>query len=227
MAAVYFAAGRLALMLAIPPGYATAVWPAAGLALAGVLWRGPSVMPGILAGSFLVNIGTSLDSTNAWTILRSTLLAISVGGGAAWQANVGARLVRRYVGFPNSLAELPDVIRFLLLGGPVSCLVSASWGVLSLWSGGILAAENTLFNWFTWWVGDTIGAMIFAPLALIWLTGPRQGSARRRMALSLPLGVTFALAVALFIFASAADQNRILAEFRRRTEVLTHELQKD
>jgi hypothetical protein len=36
VAAVYFIAGRAALLLAIPPGYATAIWPAAGLASAAV-----------------------------------------------------------------------------------------------------------------------------------------------------------------------------------------------
>ena len=32
MAAAYYAVGRLGLLLAIPPGYATAVWPASGIA---------------------------------------------------------------------------------------------------------------------------------------------------------------------------------------------------
>ena len=34
VAAAYFITGRLGLLLAIPPGYATAVWPASGIALA-------------------------------------------------------------------------------------------------------------------------------------------------------------------------------------------------
>jgi len=38
MAAAYYVVGRLGLLLAIPPGYATAVWPASGIALAGVLY---------------------------------------------------------------------------------------------------------------------------------------------------------------------------------------------
>lgn len=31
-ALAYFVLGRLALFLALPPGYATAIWPAAGFA---------------------------------------------------------------------------------------------------------------------------------------------------------------------------------------------------
>ena len=37
LAAAYFVAGKLALLLAIPPGYASPVWPSAGIALAGLL----------------------------------------------------------------------------------------------------------------------------------------------------------------------------------------------
>ena len=33
IAAAYYVVGRLGLLLAIPPGYATAVWPASGIAL--------------------------------------------------------------------------------------------------------------------------------------------------------------------------------------------------
>ena len=54
MASAYAVIGRLSLLLAIPPGYATAIWPPAGLALAGVLTMGRRVWPGIFLGSFLV-----------------------------------------------------------------------------------------------------------------------------------------------------------------------------
>ena len=53
-AAAYYVVGRLGLLLAEPPGYAIAVWPAAGVALAGILVCGYRLWPGILLGSFLV-----------------------------------------------------------------------------------------------------------------------------------------------------------------------------
>lgn len=90
MAAVYYSSERLALLLAIPPGYATAVWPAAGFALAGVLLEGYRIWPGILVGSLLVNLWTSFDATTSATILKSVLIAASLGGGAALEAIIGA-----------------------------------------------------------------------------------------------------------------------------------------
>jgi integral membrane sensor domain MASE1 len=50
IAAAYYALGRLSLLLAIPPGYATAVWPASGIALAATLLRSYRVWPGIFLG---------------------------------------------------------------------------------------------------------------------------------------------------------------------------------
>ena len=61
-AAAYCITGKLGLLLAIPPGYATAIWPPSGIALAATLMYGYSVWPGIVLGSILVNIGTALET---------------------------------------------------------------------------------------------------------------------------------------------------------------------
>ena len=56
IALLYFVAARLSLALAIPPGYATAVWPPSGIALAAALIFGSRVWPGIWLGAALANI---------------------------------------------------------------------------------------------------------------------------------------------------------------------------
>ena len=58
LAAAYFVTGRLGLLAAIPPGYATVVWPPSGIALAALLLYGPSLWPGVVLGSFAVNVAT-------------------------------------------------------------------------------------------------------------------------------------------------------------------------
>src|SRR5436305_5313079 len=84
-AAIYFVAGKLSLLLAIPPGYATAVWPAAGLALGCLLLFGDWVWPGVVIGSFLVNFWTSLDTASFGAIIRSVVVPALIGSGAALQ----------------------------------------------------------------------------------------------------------------------------------------------
>lgn len=224
MAVVYFAAGRIALLLAIPPGYATAVWPAAGLALAGVLLFGYRLSVGVLLGSFLTNIWTSFDSSSPASMLRSMLIPAGIGMGAALQAMLGGLLVRRFVGQHDPLNGEMKVVKLLALGGPVSCLVNATVGVSVLLATGAIGGSNYLFSWFTWWVGDSIGAMIFAPLALIWAPRPHQWPLRRQALITLPLCLSFSLMVVLFVEASGWEQKRAELDFAQRADIMVQML---
>src|ERR1043165_7795673 len=123
LAGCYYGVGRLSLLLAIPPGYATAFWPPSGIALAGLLLCGYRAWPGVLVGSFLVNVGTAFDPGSIEAALLAVALPLSIATGATLQAVVGALLVQRYVGFPNPLNQEQDVARLLLLAGPISCLI--------------------------------------------------------------------------------------------------------
>src|SRR5256885_4857744 len=94
-AAIYFVTGKLALFLAIPPGYATAVWPAAGLPLGCLLLFGNRAWPGVIIGSFLVNFWTSLDTATFGAIVKSGAVPAFIGGPAALAAASGAALCGR------------------------------------------------------------------------------------------------------------------------------------
>jgi PAS domain S-box-containing protein len=224
IATAYCVIGRLSLLLAIPPGYASAIWPPAGIALTGVLLCGFRVWPGIVLGSFLANIWTAIDTTSVPALLASAGLTTSIGLGAALQALLGAYLVRRFVGFPSALDRDRDIAKFLVLGGPISCLVSATWGVTSLLLGGVIPRTNYLFNWWTWWVGDTIGALTVTQLILVWTAEPRQVWRRRRLSVALPLAITFAVVIIFFVQVRAWEQDRFKLEFEQRAGILAHTL---
>src|SRR5712692_5226450 len=192
LAAAYFLVGKLMLLLAIPPGYATATWPASGIALAGVLHWGYRVWPGIALGSFLVNVWTSFDSAQPFTAVA---LPASIGAGAALQAVVGAWLVRRFLGFPTALNDEKVIGKFLFLAGPVSCLVSATVGVGSLVLWGTVPRLGVAFSWLTWWVGDTIGVLIVTPLLFLWMAESRASWRRRRVSVAVPLISALALSI--------------------------------
>ena len=70
VAAAYFVAARLSLALAIPPGYATAVWPPSGIALAAALLLGGRIWPGIWLGAALANV--MVESSLASALLIAT-----------------------------------------------------------------------------------------------------------------------------------------------------------
>ena len=93
-AITYFISGKLGLLLAIPPGFASAVWPAAGVALACILLLIPSsAVIGIGLGSFLLNLSVS---TNWFTSLslQSTLIPLGISFGAMLQALAGFYLFK-------------------------------------------------------------------------------------------------------------------------------------
>jgi CHASE1-domain containing sensor protein len=201
------------------------VWPASGVALAGTLLFGYRVWPGILLGSFLTNLPTSLDTTSTASILNTAALAASIGVGASLQAIVGAFLIRRFTQYPIEFVGARDIIKFLLLGGPVSCLVNATWGVTSLLLGGVIQPVDYLSHWWTWWVGDAIGVITFTPLILIWAAKPAVFSQGRQV--SLPLCLAFTLVVIFFIYTNAWEQDRVKLEFKRRADQLAQQLQEN
>ncbi|SOE17128.1 PAS domain S-box-containing protein [Hoeflea halophila] len=168
VAALYFISGRLGLFLAVPPGYATIIWPASGIALGALFIYGWRLWPGILLGSFLLNSYISgaytpeagLDSTKLLT-------ALAIACGSSLQGLLGYGLVRRAVGLPLTLDRFRQILLLFVIAGPLACIVAASIGVGSLYASGILPTEELAENWFTWWAGDVFGILIFLPLILL------------------------------------------------------------
>src|SRR6478736_3088321 len=71
VAAVYIVTARLGLIFAVADGVVTAVWPPAGVAIAGLLLFGFRVWPGIWLGSFVANLWGLLpqdSATNIWVV---------------------------------------------------------------------------------------------------------------------------------------------------------------
>jgi PAS domain S-box-containing protein len=220
LAVAYTAVGRLGLLLAIPPGYATAVWPASGIALAGLLLGGRRLWPGVWLGSFCVNLLAAPDLSTAGTAVRAVALGALLGLGASLQAIAGEALIRRRASGVHLMDDQRDVLRLLFWGGPVSCLVSATWGVSMLWLWNVVAARDIPFHWATWWVGDTLGVIILAPLLLLW-TEPHRAWRRRWLSVSLPLLATFFLSVFLFFYASRRENDALRTAFEDRARALT------
>jgi PAS domain S-box-containing protein len=220
LALAYYVTGRLGLLLAVPPGYATAVWPPSGLALAGVLLCGYRVWPAIVIASVALNVPIGFDSAH---VLDSFAVLTIIALGAAAQAIVGARLIEAMVADPRALLREGDIVRFLVLAGPVSCLVSSTVAVVLLVSKGVVASTSAWLTWSTWWVGDAIGAMLFAPLVLVWLA-PSPYATRRHLSVSVPMLTMFLLAVGVYVYAQSLERDRWERDFDRRSSAVLHAL---
>lgn len=170
----YFVAGRLGQLLAVPPSYATAVWPASAVAFVACFLWGNRVAPGVLFGAWLVNAWTPfLQATDLSLALHELVISFSISVGATIQAVLAATLVRHQTGPSNALIHDRQILYFLLLSGPVACLAGATWGVSTLALSGAISGVGIAINWWTWWVGDVLGVAIFSPLLMILLARPR------------------------------------------------------
>lgn len=162
LAAVYFVLGKLGLKLAFVHASATAVWPPTGLSLAAFLLWGYGVWPGILIGAFFVNL------TTEGTIATS----IGIGVGNTLEGLVGAYLVNRFANGCNAFDRAQDVFKFAGLSAGLSTTVSATIGVTSLAVGGFAEWAKVGPIWLTWWLGDAAGALVVAPLVILWSASP-------------------------------------------------------
>jgi len=109
LALIYCLVGRISLLLAIPPGYATAIFPPTGIALAAILIWGNKLLPGVFLGSYILNAIIGMGDGGAVTSVTA-LVAIGIASGATLQTLFGAWLIRRAVGFPTPLIRDRDII---------------------------------------------------------------------------------------------------------------------
>ena len=167
LAAAYCIIGRLGLLLAIPPGYATAVWPPSGIALAGILLWGPRVWPGIWLGSILVNVWVALAAPNAEISSTGLAVAVSIGVGSTLQALLGAFLLKHWVGTARLFERGTAILAFAAIAA-LACLLASTWGVVSLVLAGIVDWASFFEAWRTWWLGDLIGVLVVTPVLLTW-----------------------------------------------------------
>jgi diguanylate cyclase (GGDEF)-like protein len=183
----YFLGGFLGNQIAITPSYANSIWPAAGIALAGIVTYGRNVIPGIWLGAFFTQVYLFSDFPSLQNMPNSLVIGSIVSTAATAQAVLGAWLIKRYLGLSNPLIDDKSILLFFALGGLLSCMVSASIGMATLYLEGIVSLKNSAYSWITWWVGDVIGVLIFTPFLLCFIGTPRSHWRLRINTVALPL----------------------------------------
>jgi signal transduction histidine kinase len=156
VAGLYYGAARAGLHLAYLHGSVTALWPPVGVGIAALVILGPRVWPAIVIGDLLVG-----DFSTPWgTVLGQTL-------GNTLEVVVGAALFLRLAGRRTGLERVWDVLSLVVCAG-IGTLISASFGVVSLRLGHVIKADEFGSVFRTWWLSDFSGALVVAPLLLVW-----------------------------------------------------------
>ena len=157
LASLYVVVARLGLSLGAVAGFATLVWPPTGISIAALLLLGRSAWPGIFIGAVAVNLWTG----------ASIPVALGIGVGNSAEALVCFYVATKRANFSTSLENAGSVMA-LILGALLGTMVSASVGVACLHAGGIIDARHLGETWRAWWVGDLVGALVLAPVILVW-----------------------------------------------------------
>jgi signal transduction histidine kinase len=159
IAAGYFLGGKLGLeFFGLVHPSASAVWPPTGIAIAALVLFGSRVWPAILAGAFLVNVTTA----------SSVAASLGIAVGNTLEAVLAAYLVHRFAGGRHAFAHARDILKFAGLAAMLSTMVSATIGVTTLTLTGHAPPSEVGAIWLTWWLGDAAGAILVAPLLMLW-----------------------------------------------------------
>jgi len=189
LATIYTIAARAGLLLDAIAGFATLVWAPTGIAIAALLLFGFRLWPAILVGAFVANVLTG----------ASLLAALGIACGNTLEAVVATTILARTPGFRLGLDRLEDVARFIIVAAVLSTTISATVGVSTLLLADTITSSQIAVTWRAWWLGDLVGALVVAPLLLVWLSQRSLASQRDQIAEALVLLLAL-ISVCVYIF---------------------------
>ncbi|MCW7491939.1 MASE1 domain-containing protein [Leptospira sp. 2 VSF19] len=174
---IYLIAGKLSLTLSSIDGYSTPIWPPAGFALGFVLLFGNRVWFALFCGAYFTNTThlPTLETLTQFLISDPQNLTISLGNSTS--ALLGSFLLKKYSKSNLNIFQANEIMHFFVFAGPITALVSSVIGSLSLLYFKIIYFEFLFQTWITWWMGDTIGIIIFTPLMVLiykWYKGEEK-----------------------------------------------------
>ena len=224
-ALAYYLAGLVGLELAIPPGFASAVWPASGVALAlAMLLPSSAVALGTFVASFMLNlqlVASNNDTLSAPHLIVPFFIAL----GAMFQLVAGYVLFRYFLGQKMVSDVAHTIIRFSLVVVPVSCLISASIGTATLIFNGVIPQSAVIFSWFTWWVGDAIGLLLFTPMVIVVFASKTYFKFSRRLQIVIPTALIFICTGLLFFWSLDSSQKNTNRELDVKAKRYTQDIE--
>ncbi|MBV8209994.1 MAG: MASE1 domain-containing protein [Burkholderiaceae bacterium] len=207
----YAATGLPALRLTIPPGYAAAIFPPAGIMLAAGVIYGYRVLPGALFGSLLLRfLAFGLPAGPQAHLVELVTVVIALA--SMLQAAVGTRLVRGLCGTSPALDTPATIVRFVLLC-PLAALVGSTISTTTLVQCGIATPVSGFFYWWNWWMGDTLGMLVAVPIVMALFGKPREHWAARRWTVALPLLAMILLGALVCAVIANWEQRRVEQTF--------------
>lgn len=157
IAIFYALAAKVAVSIPGVNKLGTCVWPPAGIAQAALLLFGWRLWPGIALGVFLFE---TID-------LKVSLILALVSAFCGCLQALFAFIILNKFKFRRSLERLIDVVNFVFFSAIVATQINCTLGTLRLCLTGMLDWSQYWQIRWGWYLGDTLGVLIFTPLLLI------------------------------------------------------------
>lgn len=201
LAAAYTGAARAGLLLDAIAGFATLVWAPTGIAIAALLLFGYRLWPAIFVGALAANLWTG----------ASVLTALGIACGNTLEAVAATTILRRAPEFRLGLDRLEDVASFIVLAAGMCTAISATIGVCTLALTGTITASQIAITWRAWWLGDLVGALVVAPMLLVWLSNWPLAVPRRQIGEGMVL-LLILISMSVYIFSGDTLGGRSLEQ---------------
>ena len=135
--------------------FATLIWPPSGIALAALMLYGRRYWPAVALAACAANV----------MIGAPFLAALGIAAGNTLGPLLGSMVLKEYIGFVPPAVRLRDNLGIIgvAFAAPV---LSASFGVASLWLTGVIGGNAASATWGIWWLGDALGILVCAPFLI-------------------------------------------------------------
>jgi diguanylate cyclase (GGDEF)-like protein len=154
----------------LSPEWSPAVYPAAGVALAGVLLGGFRLWPGIVIGILVVELSQIAATGGSFSRF---VAALAIAFALALQAVIAAALFRAVAGNNDPFHRSRDAGWFVVLAGMLACVICPTVNAMAAGLIGSLPWEQWSERWLQSWFANHNGVLLVAPLILAWACGGR------------------------------------------------------
>lgn len=168
------------------------IWPACGIALAGMLLWGAGMWPAIY-------VPMALSSLVAGDPVAFALLAPAGLTAALWEATLALGRGRW------EMLSTRDVLRFAAVGAMLPMLLAGAWSASLMVLTGMIPREAFLATVLVYGLANTTGIVVVAPLILLVAAGRHPGGTWREWA------IMGALLVSVWVAFSGSGHQTVLA----------------
>ncbi|WP_076863402.1 MASE1 domain-containing protein [Bradyrhizobium mercantei] len=150
----------------------TPLWPPTGLALALVLLRGYRIWPAILLGAL---------SPYLMAADRSLLALGAAGIGSLLAASAGAWMIGRWSNGRRTFATPLGVAKFAIICFAPTAIISSTIALAGFTLVNESSLSDSVVTGLSWWHADAAGALVIAPVIVLWATMRLGGSSRWKL----------------------------------------------